>query len=71
MCSIKKGKKKKMRKNLKNLKKQTQFRSPLLNVFLVMEHEGLCALDWTVVNVGVKVTKLIVVSLKNYDMETH
>ena len=60
-----------MRKNLKNLKKQTQFRSPLLNVFLVMEHEGLCALDWTVVNVGVKVTKLIVVSLKNYDMETH
>ena len=71
MCSIKKGKKKKMRKNQKNLKKQTQFRSPLLNVFLVMEHEGLCALDWTVVNVGVKVTKLIVVSLKNYDMETH
>lgn len=60
-----------MRKNQKNLKKQTQFRSPLLNVFLVMEHEGLCALDWTVVNVGVKVTKLIVVSLKNCDMETH
>ena len=60
-----------MRKNQKNLKKQTQFRSPLLNVFLVMEHEGLCALDWTVVNVGVKVTKLIVVSLKNYDMETY
>ena len=60
-----------MRKNQKNLKKQTQFRSPLLNVFLVMEHEGLCALDCTVVNVGVKVTKLIVVSLKNYDMETH
>ena len=53
-----------MRKNQKNLKKQTQFRSPLLNVFLVMEHEGLCTLDWTVV-------KLIVVSLKNYDMETH